>query len=263
MAELQPLETQLIGLASELEYPTTPEFVRGFRLLRPLRPVPLRGMGHLPTRWGGLAAAAAALVLVGLVAYPQSRDALAEWLHLHTQIQRVQHPPTPSPLPPGKLGENLGLGSHVTLEDARSAVTWHLLVPSKLGAPDEVYLQSLAVAQGEVSLVYATQPDIQPANETGIAVLVTEAKGAVNADFFGKIIGPGTTLEEVTVNGRRGYWISGKPHGFFFIDATGNTVGETLRLATNTLLLDVGGTVVRIEGNMTKAQAEAIAASLS
>jgi hypothetical protein len=35
-----------------------------------------------------------------------------------------------------------------------------------------------------------------------------------------------------------------------------------MRLATNTLILDVGGTIVRIEGNMTKAQALEIAASL-
>jgi hypothetical protein len=35
-----------------------------------------------------------------------------------------------------------------------------------------------------------------------------------------------------------------------------------MRLATNTLILDQGGTVVRIEGNLTKAQAMEIAASL-
>jgi hypothetical protein len=36
-----------------------------------------------------------------------------------------------------------------------------------------------------------------------------------------------------------------------------------MRLATNTLIFDNGGTVVRIEGDLTKAQALEIAKSLS
>ena len=67
----------------------------------------------------------------------------------------------------------------------------------------------------------------------------------------------------MTVAGHPGYWIAGAPHIFFFTDAHGNVRFETLRLATNTLILDVGGTVVRIEGNLTKAQALEIAASLA
>jgi hypothetical protein len=38
---------------------------------------------------------------------------------------------------------------------------------------------------------------------------------------------------------------------------------ETLRLATNTLMLDFEGTVIRIEGDLTKAQALEIAQSLA
>jgi hypothetical protein len=47
-----------------------------------------------------------------------------------------------------------------------------------------------------------------------------------------------------------------------FTDANGKVINESLRLATNTLLLDMGGTLVRIEGNLTKVQALEIAASL-
>jgi hypothetical protein len=65
------------------------------------------------------------------------------------------------------------------------------------------------------------------------------------------------------VNGHKGYWISGQPHIFFFIDADGKFRDETLRLATNTLIIDDNGTVIRIEGDLTKAQALEIAASLS
>jgi hypothetical protein len=138
-------------------------------------------------------------------------------------------------------------------------------VPSNLGQPDEVYLQlpPLGPPQGEVTLVYSARPGIPTSGQTGVAVLITEARGAVNADFFGKVLGPGATIEPVTVAGHQGYWISGTPHEFFLIDSDGNTRDETLRLATNTLLIDDGGTIVRIEGDLTKAQALQIADSLT
>jgi hypothetical protein len=66
----------------------------------------------------------------------------------------------------------------------------------------------------------------------------------------------------VTVAGHQGYWIAGAPNVFFFTDANGAVRNETMRLATNTLILDDGGTVARIEGNLTKAQALQVAASL-
>jgi len=113
-----------------------------------------------------------------------------------------------------------------------------------------------------VTLVYATRPDIKVAGETGVSVLVTEARGAVDKMYFMKMLGPDATVDDVTVAGHRGFWIAGSPHVFMFTDADGHFLQETMRLATNTLVLDVGGTIVRIEGNLTKAQALEIAASL-
>jgi hypothetical protein len=86
-------------------------------------------------------------------------------------------------------------------------------------------------------------------------VLVTEARGSINENLFGKILGPDTKIEQVTVNGHPGYWISGHPHDFAFTDANGGFYSEQMRLATNTLIFNDNGTVVRIEGDMTKAQA--------
>jgi hypothetical protein len=93
-------------------------------------------------------------------------------------------------------------------------------------------------------------------------VLITEARGKVDTNFFGKMLGSDTTIEPVTVAGNQGYWVAGSPHIFIFLDANGNFRDETMRLATNTLILDDGGTIVRIEGNLTKTQAVQIAASL-
>jgi hypothetical protein len=211
-----------------------------------------------------MAAAAVILGIAALAAYPPSREAIANWVNVHTAFQRVTHLATPSPQPPGPLGKRLGLGAQTTLPDARKQLAWHIAVPSTLGLPDEVYLQPAvdAPAQGEVTLVYSTRPGIPIAGQTGVSVLVTEARGAVDQNFFGKMIGPNTTLEAVTVAGHQGYWISGPLNEFFFTDAGGSFRSETDRLAANTLILDYGGTVIRIEGNLTKAQALEIATSL-
>jgi hypothetical protein len=199
-----------------------------------------------------------------LLTYNPTREAIADWVNVHVFFQRVNVLPTPSPQPPGPLGERLGLGGRSTLAGAQQQVKWHIAIPTSLGSPDEVYLQlpPAGAPLGEVTLVYSTRPGIPVSGETGVAVLITSARGGISDQFFGKMLGPGTTLEAVTVGGHRGFWVAGSPHMFVFLDAEGVVRGETMRLATNTLILDEGGTVVRIEGNLTKAQAIEIAASL-
>jgi hypothetical protein len=260
------LEQQLTALGATLDWPATPDLVGAFHLPA------LRG-GGAQRRWGGafvnapkwaLAAAALLIAAVGLLAFPPSREAIANWVNVHTVFRQVPHLATPSPQPPGPLGQRLGLGGRTTLTDAQKQISWHLALPSTLGEPDEVYLQPApdAPAQGEITLVYATRPGIPVAAQTGVSVLVTEARGAVDQNFFGKMLGPNTTLEQVAVGGHQGYWITGPMNQFFFVDANGAFRNETVRLAANTLILDYGGTVIRIEGNLTKTQALEIAASL-
>jgi len=65
------------------------------------------------------------------------------------------------------------------------------------------------------------------------------------------------------VNGHTGYWISGAPHDFAFTSADGTVYFDTFRLATNTLIFDDGGTLVRIEGQMSEQQATQIARSMT
>jgi hypothetical protein len=257
--EIADLEQQLARLQPDLEWPRTPDLAYrvGARIAAPAavrRP-------WFQSRWA-LAAAALLVLLAALVAYTPSREAIASWLNLHTIITRVNQLPTPSPRQSGSIGERLGLGVQTTLDDARGNVTWKIRAPASLGNPDEVYFQS-GPPQGEVSLVYKARPGLKPSGQTGVAVLITEVNGKVDANFFGKMLGPDSTLEEVIANGHQGYWISGSPHDFFFTDAAGNFRNETMRLATNTLIFDDNGTIIRIEGDLTKAQALEIATSLS
>ena len=262
MPEAAELEQRLDSIREAIDWPPTPALARRVRA-GIATPAPI-ARPWFQTRWA-LAAAVALIALAALLAYPPSRDAIASWINLHTTFTRQGVIPTPSPQPPGPLGKRLGLGSLTTLAEAQSKLKWRIVLPPSLGQPDEVYLQlpPSGPPQGEVTLVYSTRPGFNTSGTTGVAVLITEVTGEANSQFFGKVIGNGTTMEQVTVNGHQGYWISGKPHDFFFIDADRNTRDETLRLATNTLLIDDNGLIVRIEGDMTKAQALELAASLT
>jgi hypothetical protein len=258
---LDQLERRLTELASQLEWPSTPNLgpLVGRRIAAPLV---LRTPWY-QSRWA-LAAAALLIALAALAVYQPSREAIANWVNVHVFFQRVNELPTPSPQPPGPLGQRLGLGTRTTLVDAQKQLAWKITVPDSLGQPDEVYIQLPpdGPALGEVTLVYSARPGISVSGETGVAVLITEARGAVDKNYFGKMLGPDTTLEPVTFAGHEGYWIAGSPHIFLFTDAAGNFRNETMRLATNTLIVDDGGTIVRIEGNLTKALALKIATSL-
>jgi hypothetical protein len=257
--ELIELEQQLSRLGAGLAWPATPNLAPAVRLR-----VDAPHRRWFESRWA-MAAAAAILVAAALVAYPPSRAAIAEWIDVHTSFKIVPHLSTPTPIPPGPLGERLGLGEPSTMAQVRTVLKWPVAVPASLGQPDEVYLQPPpdAPSDGEVTLVYAARPGIPAAGATGVGVLITEARGSINSEFFGKMLGPGTTIEPVDIQGASGYWIAGAPHAFVFVDRAGQVRYETLRLATNTLLVNRGGTVIRVEGNLTKAQALEIAASLA
>jgi len=64
------------------------------------------------------------------------------------------------------------------------------------------------------------------------------------------------------VNGDPGYWISGKPHGFFFLDSKGNPREDTFRLARDALIWNQGSLVVRIESALGKENTLALAATM-
>jgi len=254
------LEQQLAGLAGAIDWPPTPRL----SVVLPIYGEVAGVAGRRGWRRWPYALAAGVLIVATLLAYTPTRDVIAGWLNLHTTIHQEQHPPTPSPRPPGQLGSSLGLGTAVTLEEAQGKVSWKIAVPSALGQPDAVYLKQppSGPSKGEVTLVYGHSPDIKVSGQTGVAVQVTEARGRINENFFQKMIGPESTIEQVSVGGHAGYWIAGHPHDFVFTDANGNFHDDALRLATNTLIFDHNGTLVRIEADMTKAQALQIAGSI-
>jgi len=76
-------------------------------------------------------------------------------------------------------------------------------------------------------------------------------------------VDPGTRVETVTVQGRTGYWIEGAPHEFFYRDASGEVVPETLRLAANVLLWETNGITVRIESALARDEVVRVADAMT
>jgi hypothetical protein len=269
------LGVALAGLRSEVSFPAAPEVAAAVATrLRAAPPngvvVPFRRRSAAVLRplvrpaWHRVAAAAAAAVLLasGVLSFsPSARRAVADFLGLGgVRIHRV---PTPPSAPVRSLGAGLDLGDRMTLEQAQGRVSYRIRVPSapQLGPPDEVYLR-LSELGDQVSLVYRATTDIPRAAETGAGLLVTEFRAHLEPEFIGKLLGPGSTVEAVKVNGHPGFWIAGQPHEIIYLAPDGQRIPDTVRLAANVLVWQQGTVTVRIESRLTKDQVLRIAQSM-
>lgn len=251
------LEERLRFLGAAIQYPPTPALAR--TVSERLAAESARRRPALTLRRVALAFAAVAVaVAAALLVSPQARTTVLGWLGLKgVLVQPVKKLPSPTPGPSG-LALRLELGQPVSLLEAEGKVAYHLAIPQSLGSPDHVYFLE-PPAGGEISLAYSSRPGLPATKETELGLLMMQFRGDINPDFLGKLLGPGTNVEELTVNGNRGFWISGAPHGFLYNDPNGDTREETFRLAGNTLLWEQGGLTLRIESALTRDQALAIA----
>jgi len=235
--DVDRLESRLTELAREIEWPPTPDLrarVRE-RIGRRFR----RGLAVM------LVAAAIALAF-------GTQVAVAHYLQLRgATVRSVPSLPSPSASPTGDVGQRYSLGSRYdSLKEAAKAAGFTPAVPSALGPPDDVYYRPDG---GVITLVYRPRPGLPPSVDPEVGALVMEARGQVGQPSFGKLQGPGSSVQEVAVGGHAGYWISGAPHGFFFYEAGhGRTSTDSLRLAGNALIWNRDGLVLRIESSLGK-----------
>jgi hypothetical protein len=129
-----------------------------------------------------------------------------------------------------------------------------------LGQPDAVYLATVPDG-GTVTMAWGDRPDY-PAGADGLGVMVTEFLADIGPETFEKMILEGTQVESVTVNGRRGWWVEGGFHAFFYRDAEGQMVDTSLRLVNSALIWEEAGLALRVEGAPDLASAMRVAASL-
>lgn len=105
------------------------------------------------------------------------------------------------------------------------------------------------------------QPDLTTPADVQLpeGITVDRIDGFLDEDLVTKVLGGGTGIERVDVDGRPGLWIDGDPHELVIRDADGAIV--TRRFAGNTLLWQDGDTIHRIEGAETLDDALALARS--
>ena len=269
------LEGALRDLGANLAWPDPPDLVAGVRRgleappdlagrvrsrIEPLAPRKTGRQG-----WRAAAVAAAALLLVGIVALPGPRRAVADLLGLGgVRVTRVPGP-LPSPTrPPSPLGETLALGERVTLAQARADLARPVPTPRLPGyqRPDAVWLDK-AIPGGAVSLVYRPRPGLPPSGPTGVGLVLTSFPGQVEEEaLLKKMASPGTRIQEVRVGDGPGLWIEGEPHFLIYRAPDGSFREERGRLAANTLLWERDGLTYRLEAEVDQAQALRIARSL-
>ncbi len=269
------LENQLRQMASELSWPPTPDLAGpvgarleretpgGRRVAGPIgwRPGRLPALGRAPRVLVAVAVVVAVLAAT-MGAWPGARRAVADLLGLHSvHISTGPAPPIPTTVPQAPV--HLDLGQPVTLAEATRRIGFPVRIPSVAGfaQPDAVYFGT-PPPEGEVTLMYLPRADLPASAQTGVGLLLTEFNGTMQPGFFGKVAEPGTTIEALSVYGQPAYWLAGAPHAFFYSLANGDIYPDTLRLATNTLVWQAGPVTLRIEGDITKAQAITIANSL-
>jgi hypothetical protein len=270
--ELPDLERALADLAADLEFPPTPDLAAAVasRLDEAPAPAPARA----PRRrrlagvsgWRRLAVVGLAAVLLAaavLVASPGTREAVARRLGLRGVGVELGGPPPPTVTTRPGERLDLGLGQRVTLEEARRRVGFPVLVPGAAGfrQPAAVYVNEAVPVGGRVDLVYRARPGLPASPFTDVGLLVTEFRGQPTPDFIKKVARAGL-VEEVTVDGQPGYWFSGEPHFFTYLDATGQVRDEQTRLAGNTLIWQRGDLTLRIEGEISRQEALALARSM-
>jgi len=231
------LERELRTLA--VKWPATPDLAAAVEPR--LAPAPSRRRGWLRP----VAVALAIVVLASVAALalsPGARSSILRFFHLRgATIERVEE------LPPVQPGVALGLGRPVPLEVAQRAVTFPIRLPE--GRKPARVLLDETIGRGAVSVVWCCP-----------RVILSEFRGDA-IPYVEKMAGPGTSVEYLAVGGRPGVWVAGRAHAVIFRDELGRIVDEP-RLARNVLLWEKDGVTYRLEGDLTRDRALAIAAEV-
>lgn len=241
---MSDLERTLRVLGAEVDVPDAPDVVAS--VLARIEP---RSRVGLRTSRRHLVIAVALVVLAALaatLAVPTARSALLRVLHLGGErIELVDE------LPEITIQHDLEfvLGERVTLDEARRRTG--LEISGLDEQPDRVYVGE----GGTAWLLYGTPERVR-------LLLAATSRLGVDEALMTKLVGPGTTVETVSVDGAPGAFVSGESHLLLLLDEQGEIVEETSRLARDVLIWERDGVAFRLEGDLTKDEALAFAESL-
>lgn len=201
-------------------------------------------------RWIALLVAAA----VGLGA-AAAAPTVADWLGVGGVEVRQEPPPRRA-----GAGAPLRLGRPVSLEAAARLIEFELVLPSRLGTPDEVWFDDRR-GTPVVALVYRAGAGLPPTRHAPVGALLTQARVGIADELLAtKFAAPGMRIEPVDLGSGRALWIEGARYVAF--DAgSGQVIAEQLRVSDNVLLWERGGVTLRLETALGRDDAIVIARS--
>ena len=176
--------------------------------------------------------------------------------------------PSPTPTQPAgstapaasdPVGLTMGLGTAVSLDDAARIGGLDLVLPTDpaIGPPDAAY--TLA---NRVALVWSERPGLAADPDYGVGLLLSEFRGHVDDGYYQKTLSSSAQVTPVTVSGHSGYWISGAPHFFYYVDPSGKAVDDSHRIVGDTLIWADGDVTYRLESQLPMEAAIRLAESL-
>ena len=238
---MSALEQRLASLRDEVSFPETPDLAAlverdlAARLPRRSRLPRLRPLA--------IALAVALAVAAGVLAFsPGARSAFLEIFRLKgATVERVEE------LPDVPTTGRLQLGELVSRAEAERRVGFTLL---DIGEPDAVFVRGGRIA----TLVYGSVEEPR--------LVLSQLRGSVYEGFVKKVGTTGTTVEEVTVKGEPGLFVSGDEHFVMFRNELGLIEDEPTYLAGNTLLWNRGNLLLRLEGDLSRGEALELARSV-
>jgi hypothetical protein len=166
---------------------------------------------------------------------------------------------SPSGASEGTLGQALGLGTRVPIEEAERLAGIDIVLPADpaIGSPVATF-----VFADRVALVWPERPGLPADPSTGVGLLISQFRGTVDEGYYSKTLDSGALVAPVTVDGNQGYWISGPPHFFFYVDPSGRMIDDTHRLVGDTLIWSDGDVSYRLESQLGMEEAIRLAESL-
>lgn len=250
------LDLRLTELGREWDVPPTPDLAGRVAARLADQPAPARPLLRRRRKLT-LSLAFALATIAALAAIAPAREAILDLFRVGGETVR----PVPT-LPPARttIEPQSDLGERVTVEEARRRSPFPIRTPADtgLGPPDEVYRLEPPPG-GLVTFVWRARPGFPRASTTGAGLLMTQATGTA---IPGKGLAPDTVTERVAVNGDPGLWIAGGPHVLGYVDENDEFRQETTRLTGNVLVWSRGDVTYRLEGDIPKARALAIAESV-
>jgi hypothetical protein len=257
MTNPEPAWLSALLQEATVDYPTTPDFAPS--VMAAIRRQPEPRLSLVPSL--GLAAAAAVALLVGtLLAVRSTREAIAGFLGLAVEGERIEvlPPPPAGPaideLPPPLVIE--AYADPITLAEAEELIGFAPALPPDLEPAGVYFIRYLPAGWQEAF----ARPTLVVRYD-GFDLWQTSSDSFVGK---GLVYDGDAVVTSTNVNGAEAYWITGGPRLVTIFSPSGERlVGSTRTVEANTLVWAAEGRYFRIEGDLELPEALAVAESIT